>query len=373
MRIPLLDLKAQYNSIKNELETVVKEVLESNQFILGPKVEELEKAIAEYCGVTYGVGVASGTDALILVLTALGVGSGDEVITTPFTFFATAEAISRVGARPVFVDIDPNSYNINVELIEEKITDKTKALLPVHLFGQPANMIELKKICQEYSLLLVEDACQAIGAKYEDKMVGSWGDAACFSFFPSKNLACAGDGGMVVTNDALIAEKVKLLRHHGSRQKYFHEILGYNSRLDAIQAAILNIKLKYLNFWNNQRREKAAYYNQLLADLPVKTPFEDNRAKHVYHLYVIRTPRREKIRQALFKNGIASGVYYPLPLHLQKAYAHLGYKPGDFPEAEKASQEVLALPLYPELPLEAVEEIVTVIRSVLTKKSKSLN
>jgi dTDP-4-amino-4,6-dideoxygalactose transaminase len=373
MRIPLLDLKAQYSSIKNELETAVKEVLESNQFILGPRVQELEKAIAEYCGVAYGIGVASGTDALILTLAALGVSCGDEVITTPFTFFATAEAISRVGAKPVFVDIDPDSYNINVQLIEEKITNKTKALLPVHLFGQPANMVEIRKICQKHGLLLIEDACQAIGAKYEDKMVGSWGDAACFSFFPSKNLGCAGDGGMVVTNNALTAEKIKLLRHHGSRQKYLHEILGYNSRLDAIQAAILSVKLKYLDLWNKQRRKKAAYYNQLLADLPLKTPSEDSKAEHVYHLYVIRTPVREKIKQALLENGIASGIYYPQPLHLQKAYAQLGYKPGDFPEAEKASQEVLALPLYPELTLEAIEEIVAVIRSVFIKKTKSFN
>ncbi|GAW94011.1 DegT/DnrJ/EryC1/StrS family aminotransferase [Calderihabitans maritimus] len=358
MGIPLLDLKAQYESIKEEIDAAVVQVLESGRYILGPNVAELEKEIARLTGTRYAVGVASGTDALLLSLVALGVGEGDEVITSPYTFFATAEVISQVGAVPVFVDIDPETYNLDVSQVEEKITKRTRAIIPVHIFGQPADMDPLLDLAQKYDLFIIEDACQAIGAEYKGRPAGSMGNTGCFSFFPTKNLGGYGDGGMVVTNDSEVAEKIRILRVHGSNPKYYHSLLGYNSRLDELQAAILRVKLKYLEEWNEARRRKAALYDELLAGTPVVTPVVREWAKSVYHLYVVRVPDRDGLMQYLKEHGIFTGVYYPLPLHLQKVYADLGYKPGSLPEAEKAARETLALPLYPEITEDQVRKVV---------------
>ncbi|MDO8885567.1 DegT/DnrJ/EryC1/StrS family aminotransferase [Candidatus Oleimmundimicrobium sp.] len=365
MSIPLLDLQAQYCSIKNEIDAAVMEVMGSCRFILGSKVQELEEKVAVFCGAKYGVGVANGTDALILSLEAMGIGPGDEVITTPFTFFATAECISRVGAKPVFVDIEPNTFNLNIELIEEKINENTKAIIPVHIFGQPVDMDAIMTLAKKHNLKVVEDACQAIGAEFKGKRIGGLGDTGCFSFFPSKNLGCAGDGGMVVTNDKDLAERIRLLRQHGSPKKYHHTILGHNSRLDALQAAILLVKLKYLDSWNDKRGENAYIYNELLKDIDVVTPFEADNVKHIYHLYIIRTKKRDELEKALKEAGIGTGVYYPVPLHLQEVYADLGYKWGDLPESDKASKETIAIPLYAELKKEQIESVVKVIKKVL--------
>ncbi|HDP70013.1 MAG TPA: DegT/DnrJ/EryC1/StrS family aminotransferase [Actinobacteria bacterium] len=366
MSIPLLDLQAQYRSIKNEMDAAVMEVMESCHFILGSKVQELEERLATFCGTKYGVGVANGTDALILSLEAMGIGPGDEVITTPFTFFATAECISRVGAKPVFVDIEPDTFNLNTGLIEEKINENTKAIIPVHIFGQPVDMDAIMTIAKKYNLKVVEDACQAIGAEFNGKRIGGLGDTGCFSFFPSKNLGCAGDGGAVVTNDTDLAEKIQLLRQHGSPKKYHHTVLGHNSRLDALQAAILLVKLKYIDSWNDKRRENAYLYNELLKGLDVVTPYELDNIKHVYHLYIIRTKKRDILEKALKETGIGTGVYYPLPLHLQEVYADLGYKWGDLPESDRASKETIALPLFAELKREQIESVVEVVKKAIS-------
>lgn len=350
MGIPLLDLKAQYSSIQSELETAVIDAMRSGQYILGPKVQELEAAVSSFCDTEYAVGVANGTDALVLALDAMGVGPGDEVITSPFTFFASAECISRLGATPVFVDIDPDTYNLLPGQIEEKITSKTKAIIPVHIFGQPAQMDEINAIASKHGLKVLEDACQAIGAEYKGRKVGSLADAACFSFFPSKNLGGMGDGGIVVTNDKELADKVRVLRAHGSARKYYHSTIGYNSRLDALQAAILLVKLQYLNDWNNARREKAKVYDALFAGSKIVTPVALDYVKHVYHLYIIRVPERAPVEAVLKENGIGHGVYYPVPLHLQDVYKEsLGYSEGSLPVSEAASYETMAIPLYPEL------------------------
>lgn len=364
MGIPLLDLKAQYNSIQDEIESAVLDVLRSGGYILGPRVEAFERSIAEYCGVEYAIGVANGTDALVLSLDAIGVGPGDEVITTPFTFYATAESISRLGATPVFVDIDPVTYNIAVDQIEAKITPKTKAIIPVHIFGQPAEMDEINAIAKKHGLKVIEDACQAIGAEYRGKKVGSLADAACFSFFPSKNLGGAGDGGIVVTNDKDLADKVRVLRQHGSTRKYYHSMIGYNSRLDALQAAILQVKLKYIDQWTDARRERAPKYNELLAGTDIVTPTELEHVKHVYHLYIIKVPDRAAVEAVLKENGIGHGVYYPVPLHLQDVYQGLGYKPGDLPISEAASTQTMAIPLYAELKAEDMEHIAGLVKDV---------
>lgn len=365
MSIPLLDLKAQYRSIKEEVESSVLDVLRSGCYILGPKVEEFERAVATYCGVDYAVGVANGTDALVLSLDALGVGPGDEVITTTFTFYATAESISRLGATPVFVDIDAQTYNMDVNQIEAKITSRTKAIIPVHIFGQPSEMDEIGEIAANHGLKVVEDACQAIGAKYKGRKVGSLGDAACFSFFPSKNLGGAGDGGIVATNDKELADKVRALRQHGSTRKYYHNLIGYNSRLDALQAAILMVKLKYIDKWNDARRQKAQLYNQLFADSNVVTPEALEHIKHVYHLYVIRVPNRADVESVLNEEQIGHGVYYPVPLHLQEVYRGLGYSEGDLPVSEAASHETLAIPLYPELKTEDMRTIAEQVKQTV--------
>jgi len=345
IRIPLVDFKAQYKSIQKEIDTAIKEVLLSGQYILGPVVKEFEEQVAAYCGVKYAIGVASGSDALILALRALDIGPGDEVITTPFTFVATAHAIVHCGAKPVFVDIEPDTFNINPALIEPAITKSTKAIIPVHLYGQPANMDPIMEIAKARNLYVVEDAAQAFGARYNGKQVGSIGHIGCFSFFPTKNLGCYGDGGMVVTDNPDIADKVDILRRQGCREKYHAEMIGYNSRLDAIQAAILKVKLKYVDQWNEQRRNAAHRYNELLTESIIKTPIEAPYAYHVYHQYTIKATKRDNLKSNLADKGIDTSIYYPSALHLHNAFRFLGNKKGDYPESERAAQEVLSLPM----------------------------
>lgn len=358
MQVPLLDLKAQYATIKDEIKAAIDEVLESQYFILGPKVEQLEKKIAEYCNTKYAIGVASGTDALLISLMAIGVEYGDEVITTPYTFFATAGSISKLGAQPVFVDIEPKTYNINPKLIEEKITYKTKAIIPVHLYGQCTEMDVILEIAERYGLAVIEDAAQAIGAKYKKRKAGSMGDLGCLSFFPSKNLGGYGDGGMVITNNSELAEKVKVLRVHGAKPKYHHSVVGVNSRLDAIQAAVLLVKLKYLDDWSKARRENAEVYSKLFAGSDVITPYVEDYNYHIYNQYIIRIKNRDEVQDYLKEQDIGTSIYYPIPLHLQECYNGLGYKEGDFPESERAAKETLALPIYPELTEEQQEYVV---------------
>lgn len=367
-QIPLLDLKAQYQTIRDEVRQVVDHVLDNGRYILGPEVSKLEEEIAQFCGVKFAVGVANGTDALLLALDAYGVGPGDEVITTPFTFFATAEVVSRLGATPVFVDIDPETYNIDVSQIRAKITDKTKAIIPVHIFGQPANMDEIMALAEEYQLFVLEDAAQAIGSEYKGRKIGSWGHAATFSFFPTKNLGGYGDGGMVVTNDEELARKVRILRVHGSNPKYYHSMIGYNSRLDEIQAAILRVKLRYLERWNDARRQKAALYNELLKDTPLITPVHGENRKHIYHLYIVQADDRDSLMEHLKEKGISTGVYYPVPLHQQNVYQSLGYSEGSLPHAEYMAKRTFALPLYAELEDETIRYIADVIKSYYQNK-----
>ncbi len=362
--IPLLDLKAQYASIKAELDAAVAEVLESQHFILGPRVAELEKAVAESCGVKYAVGVASGTDALLLALRAGDVGPGDEVVTSTFSFFATAGAVWNLGAVPVFVDINPRTFNLDVGQVEKVVTKKTKAIIPVHLFGQTAEMDPLIEFARYKKLALIEDACQAVGAMYKSRKAGSLGSMACFSFYPTKNLGGAGDGGMVVTDDEKLAEAVRLLRVHGSRTKYYHEVVGTNSRLDELQAAVLLVKLKHLDAWAEARRANAGFYDAAFKGSEVKTPYAELYNYHVYNQYVVRVSDREAVVERLKAAGIGYEIYYPLPLHLQKCFASLGGKLGDFPESEQAAKEVLAIPVYPELTDEQKELVVQSVKSV---------
>ncbi|MBP8637803.1 MAG: DegT/DnrJ/EryC1/StrS family aminotransferase [Dictyoglomi bacterium] len=368
MKIPGFDLKRQYQMIKPEINGVIQSVLDGGQFILGENVSLLEEEIANYCGVKHAIGVASGTDALLLSLRACGIGPEDEVITTPFTFFATAEVISNLGAKPVFVDIEPETFNIDIEKIEKSITKKTRAIIPVHLFGQICDMDQIMNLKEKYNLFIIEDACQAIGAVYKDKKSGSMGNTGCFSFFPTKNLGGYGDGGMITTDNDELKEKLFLLRGHGSKKKYYHDELGYNSRLDELQAAILRVKLRYLDTWISRRQELANLYTSLLFDIPdVITPVVKGDRTHTFHQYVIRAKDRDSLQKYLSDSGIGSAIYYPLPLHLQKVYRYLGYKPGDFPQAEKASGEVLALPMWPELKNEEAEEVAGVIRKFYGK------
>jgi dTDP-4-amino-4,6-dideoxygalactose transaminase len=367
MKIPLLDLKSQYRSIKKEIDKAIEGVLQSQHFVLGGEVERLEEEVADYCMVRYGIGVASGTDALFLSLKALGIGSGDEVITTPLTFIATAEAISYLGAKPVFVDVDKRTYNIDPSLIEEKITEKTKAILPVHLFGQCAEMDPILEIAQKHNLKVVEDCAQAIGAHCKGRRSGSMGDAGCISFFPSKNLGAFGDGGMVVTNNKELADKIKILRVHGSSKRYYHDVLGYNSRLDNLQAAILRVKLRSLDKWIESRNRLASFYVSRLSDLDLVTPFVPERNTHTYHLYVITSSLRDELIEHLLSSGIESRVYYPVPLHLQKCYSDLGYRKGDLPVSEWISENMLAIPVYPELKEEGAQEVVDCIKRFFEK------
>lgn len=388
MNIPLINLKKQYETIKEESDKNVLEILNSANYIMGENVKKFEEEFSEYLGVTNSISVGNGTDALIIALKALGIGEGDEVITTTFTFFATAESISSVGATPVFVDVKLDTFNIDVTKIEEKITSKTKAIMPVHIFGQPADMDEINKIAKKYNLKVIEDACQAIGSEYKDRKVGTLGDIACFSFFPTKNLGCAGDGGMIVTNDENLGVICRALRTHGSGEngnkaynllndikesvdedkgtdntvynplKYYNYLVGYNSRLDELQAAILRIKLRKLDTWNTKRRENANFYNESLKDTELITPYEEGNLKHVYHMYILQSEKREEIVSYLKDNGIATGIYYPVPIHLQKVYKGLGYKVGNMPNAEYLSERTFAIPMFAELTNEEKECIV---------------
>jgi dTDP-4-amino-4,6-dideoxygalactose transaminase len=361
-KVPLLDLRAQLATIREEIRAAVDKVLESGTYIMGPEVKEFEKEVAEYVGVKHAIGVGNGTDALLLTLDAMGIGPGDEVITTPFTFFATAETVSQLGATPVFVDIDPKTYNIDVNQIREKITPRTKAIIPVHIFGQPADMDEIMEIAREHNLYVLEDAAQAMGSEYKGKKIGSIGHAATFSFFPTKNLGGYGDGGMVVTNDDELAQKIRILRVHGSNPKYYHSMVGYNSRLDELQAAMLRVKLRYLDQWNDARREKAALYNELLKDTPVVTPYHAEDRKHIYHLYIIQAEERDALMAYLKEQGISCGVYYPVPLHRQEVYKDLGYGENSLPNAEYMANRTFAIPLYPELPEEEMVRIAETIK-----------
>lgn len=364
MKIPLFNIRAQYEDARHEIDGAIKKVVREHDFVLGSEVRGLEDEIAAYCGARFAVGVASGTDALILSLMALGIKEGDEVITTPFTFFATAESVSLVGAKPVFVDIDPKTYNINPSLIEGKITSRTRAIIPVHLYGQCADMDGIMAIAKQRGLKVIEDNAQALGARYKEKMSGSIGHAAALSFFPSKNLGAFGDAGMITTNDGCIAERIKILRVHGSSVRYVHSEIGTNSRLDNIQAAVLRVKLKCFNRWLKARVKNAEYYDRKLRDLPVECPYVPPCNTHTYHLYVLRmrSGTAVNIIDFLNKNGVESRPYYPIPLHLQECYKDLGYKKGDLPEAEKASVETFAIPMHPKLTMAQKDYVVKTIR-----------
>ncbi len=385
MNVPLLDLKAQYETIRTELEQAMRAVMESQHFILGPHVQRCEEAIAAYCQAPHAIGVSSGSDALLICLMAEGIGAGDEVITTPYTFFATAGAIARVGARPVFADIDPVTYNLAVDQVAAKITTRTKAIIPVHLYGQSADMRAVMEIASARNLVVIEDAAQSIGARYDGHSSGTIGHYGGFSFFPSKNLGAAGDGGMVVTNDPKRAERLRILRAHGSHPKYYHRLIGGNFRLDALQGAIVSAKLPHLDGWTEGRRANARRYDRLFAesglvvsdsrdwaqtrsngesvarDRNMVLPTEVTE-RHVFNQYVIRVDRRDELKAHLQKNGIGTEVYYPVPMHIQECFKDLGYNRGDFPESEAAAEHTLALPIYPELNDEQAEYVVHTIR-----------
>ncbi|WP_298268171.1 DegT/DnrJ/EryC1/StrS aminotransferase family protein [Geobacter sp.] len=362
--IPMVDLKVQYLKIKEEIDRGILDALEKTQFILGPNVTAFEEEAAACLGVKYAVGVASGTDALHLALAAAGVKEGDEVITSPFTFIATAEAIRYVGATPVFVDIDPKTYNIDPARIEAAITPKTRAVLPVHLFGQPADLAAIEALCTKHGLLLIEDCAQSFGADFGGRMTGTIGALGAFSFFPSKNLGCYGDGGLVITPCPEMAERVKVLRNHGSKVRYHHSVIGYNSRLDEIQAAILRVKLKHIREYNEGRRRVAHLYSELLAGTGAVTPFEDGKGTHVYHQYTILTERRDAVMKALSEAGIASAVYYPIPLHKQEVFA-ADCAGVSLPVAEEVASRCMSLPIFPEMTEAQVREVAAVVSSVL--------
>ncbi|MBN1377777.1 MAG: DegT/DnrJ/EryC1/StrS family aminotransferase [Gammaproteobacteria bacterium] len=370
MTVPLLDLKGQYNALREEIKKVIDEVCDSQYFILGPHVQKLEEQIAAYCGTGYGIGVSSGTDALLLALMALDIGSGDEVITSPYTFFATGGAVARCGARPVYCDIDPTTYNLSPVAVEATIAKQyeftkgrlinkktggiAKVLLPVHLYGQVADMDPLMGIAAKYNLNVIEDAAQAIGSSYNDgRRAGSFGDVGCFSFFPSKNLGAFGDGGMCVCNDEVLAERLRIMRVHGGEPKYFHSVIGGNFRLDALQAAVLQIKLKHLDDWTAARQKNAAFYNIAFANAgladKVSTPVALQGYRHIYNQYVIRVQQRDELRTYLTERNIGTEIYYPVPLHMQQCFSYLGYAPDDCPESRLAGEQTLALPIYPEL------------------------
>ncbi len=365
--IPLVDLKAQYLSIKPEIDAAIQRVLDHTQFIQGPEVQAFEEALAAACGAPYAIGVASGTAAIHLTLVALDIGPGDEVITTPHTFIATVEPIREAGATPVFVDIDPLTYNIDPNRIKEAITEHTRALMPVHLYGQPADMVPLLEIARRHNLLVIEDAAQAHGATYHGRHVGLWGNAGTFSFYPAKNVGAYGDAGAIITDDASLAKQLRMLRDHGRQEKYVHVSHGFGERLDALQAAILAVKLSRLEAWVARRRQIADTYRERLADLPLILPRELDGARHVYHQFVIRTDQRDALRLHLKDAGVGTGIHYPLPLHLQPALRYLGYQKGDFPVSEAVADTVLSLPVYPELAPEEVATIVHAIRGFYEK------
>ena len=398
--VPLLDLKAQYATIRNEVREAIDRVLESQHFILGPEVEALESEVADYSQCEVGIGVSSGSDALLVALMAIDLKPGDEVVTTPYTFFATAGAVARLGGIPVFVDIDPQTYNINPAKIEEAVSEKTRAIIPVHLYGQIADMNPIMEIARRHNLIVIEDAAQAIGAEYEGRRAGSIGDFGCFSFFPSKNLGGLGDGGMVTTNDATLADRVKLLRNHGYRPKYYNKVLGGNFRLDAIQAAVLRVKLKYLDAWTAARQRNAARYRDLFNEaglvidphsmisntaptstintqdgnsVPLSTargvvlPTESDNMRHIYNQFVIRSGRRDELINHLRKHKIGTEIYYPVPMHVQECFADLGYRPDDFPSSNLAAEETLALPIYPELTEQQLSAVVYAVTEFYEK------
>jgi dTDP-4-amino-4,6-dideoxygalactose transaminase len=365
-RFDFLDLRAQFATIHDEVMQAVTQVFESQYFILGPEVKLLEDEVAAKLGAKFAVGCASGTDALILSLLAAGIGKGDEVITTPFSFIATAGSIAYVGAKPVFVDIEPVTYNINPALLQAAITPKTRAIMPVHLFGLPADMEPILAIARAHNLAIIEDAAQAIGSRYAGRFTGTFGDYGCFSYFPSKNLGGAGDGGMITTNDPAIAERLQMLRVHGSKKKYFHEMIGTNSRLHALQAAVLRVKLRHLDAWQQGRQNRADRYRRLfdsagLSSLVTAPPVPPEKFEHVYNQFTIRSTRRDDLKAFLHNKGVPSEIYYPLSIHLQEAFTYLGHAPGDYPESEKASREVLSLPVYPELPDAQQDRVVQAI------------
>ena len=360
--IPFVDLKAQYRSIKNEIDGAISNVIENTQFILGPEVDAFEREFADYCRVRECIGVASGSDALFLSLKALGIGPGDEVISVPNTFISTIDAISRTGARPVLVDIDPETYNIDADGIEDAVTERTKAIIPVHLYGQPADMDPVMEIAEKHGLFVVEDACQAHGAEYKGKRAGSIGDVGCFSFYPGKNLGAYGDGGAITTNNKELAERLRMMRNYGQREKNRHEFMGYNARLDSVQAAILRVKLKHLEEWTDMRIKNARIYSELLSESGVAVPKVSEQRRHVFHLYVIRSKERDELRKRLEGEGISTGIHYPIPVHLQKAYKHLGYKEGSFPVSERYAKEILSLPMYPELAREQIGVVCETIK-----------
>ncbi len=371
MKVPLLDLKAQYASLRLEIVPAVEAVLESQTFINGPQVGQLEEEVARYSACAAAVGVSSGTDALLCSLMALEIGTGDEVITTPYTFFATAGSITRVGARPVFVDIDPVTFNLDVSRVDDAVSEQTRAILPVHLFGQTAEMDPLLEIAEERDLVVIEDAAQALGATYRQRKAGSMGTVGCFSFFPSKNLGGAGDGGMIVTRDTALAERLACLRDHGAQPKYFHERIGGNFRLDTIQAAYLLVKLRHLEDWSARRRANAALYEELLAPTdPVTTPRVLPHNRSIYNQYVVRVPDRDGLREHLLEHGVGAAIYYPMSLHQQRCFAELGYRKGDFPEAERAAAESLALPVYPELTEEQIRYVAGTIQDYVQQGAR---
>ncbi len=374
MKVPFFDLKPQSFALRKEIQSAIDEVFETQQFILGSQVDALQKRVAQYCQAVYAIGVASGSDALLLSLMALNIGPGDEVILPSFTFFATAGSVSHIGAIPVFVDIDPETYNIDPLKIEQKITTRTKAILPVHLFGQCADMDPILRIAESRGLHVIEDAAQALGSEYnppsgpKGRRAGQMGDLGCFSFYPTKNLGAFGDAGMVVANDPHLAEKVRLLRVHGSQPKYYHRWVGVNSRLDTLQAAILLVKFKYLDDWTEARQNHAKKYEELFRDIltrveGIKLPGVLHENRHIFNQYVIRVPKRDQLRKFLADEGIGTDIYYPLPLHLQECFSSLKYRRGDLPASEKASEETLALPIYPELQEDQQEMVVDRIKA----------
>ncbi len=371
IKVPLVDLKRQYQSIKEEIDSAIQDVLENQAFILGPQVEEFEGLFASYCNTQHAIGVSSGTDALFLALKSLEIGAGDEVITSPFTFFATAEAICNVGAKPVFVDIEPESYNMRPDLIEKFISEKTKAIMPVHLYGQCADMDPILEIAKKHDAKVIEDAAQSVGAEYKGRKSGSMGDFGCFSFFPSKNLGGLGDGGMVTCNSEEFKELIHMLRIHGGKPKNYHTVLGINGRLDTIQASVLIKKLSHLDLWCEKRRQKASYYTEQMKELNLITPKIMDFNKHVFHLYIIRLKERDGLMAHLKANNIGCAAYYPVPQHLQECLSYLGYKEGDLPEAELASRETLALPLFPEITQEEQDYVINTIKDFLSTSSNN--
>jgi dTDP-4-amino-4,6-dideoxygalactose transaminase len=366
-KIPYLDLPAQIRSLRPEIDAALARALDNCSFILGPDVAQFEKNFARFCGAQHALGFNSGTSALHVAMRLANVGPGDEVITTPYTFIATSWAISYCGAKPVYVDIDSDTFCLNPKLIEKAITPRTKAVLPVHLYGHPFDVDAIREICRAHKLPLVEDAAQAVGAKYKGKTVGALGDISCFSFYPGKNLGACGEGGALVTNDAALAARARSLREHGSTQRYYHDEVGYNYRLEGFQGAVLGVKLKRLEKWTNERRRVAKRYTELLAATPLQLPREAGYAESAWHLYTVRHPRRDELKKHLDDYGVGNAVHYPIPLHLQKAYAQLGHKSGDFPVAEKAACEVLSLPIFPELTDAQILRVVEVIKDFFGK------